>query len=330
MCDVPVSMERAAVYRLQVLFTAFPEINIGKLTFNVQFEDATTSQMVYLHHCNGNGAPIQFTDGIARSVTEMYQQILQKLRLSGEHGQLAHLIEINRFGTMDEVAVIMQQEKKRMYGIISGDEGWNHIPDHLAEARIQSAWSSRDFVEFITFGSNFLLLNLIHSPVAQRYRDNQLRFGSSYYGGMNPYFALNPAVAGVNHGIIYAVELVMAIKTIAHRILEFQSSFQKNRTGNFREDIRRTKDYRRELIDTLNRVEHIDMTELGELEKVILSSQQITPIIDKIKYLLELLESELDLMYQTRTNTIVNILTIMGLLLTVGSILIAWIDVFGV
>lgn len=146
---------------------------------------------------------------------------------------------------------------------------------------------------------------------------------------MNPYFALNPAVAGVNHGIIYAVELVMAIKTIAHRILEFQASFQKSRTGNFRTDIRRTKDYRRELISTLNRVENIDMTELGELEKVILTSQQITPIIDKIKYLLELLESELDLMYQTRTNTIVNILTVLGLLLTIGSTVIAWIDVFG-
>lgn len=239
------------------------------------------------------------------------------------------MIEINRFGAMDNVAVIMQQEKKRMYGIISGDEGWNYIPEALAETRIQSAWSSRDFVEFITFGSNFLLLNLLHSPAAQQYRENQLRFGSSYYGGMNPYFALDPVVAGVNHGIIYAVELVMAIKTIAHRILEFQASFQQNRTGNFREDIRRTKDYRRELIDTLNRVEHIDMTELGELEKVILSSQQITPVIDKIKYLLELLESELDLMYQTRTNTIVNLLTVMGLLLTVGGTILAWIDVFG-
>lgn len=65
------------------------------------------------------------------------------------------------------------------------------------------------------------------------------------------------------------------------------------------------------------------------MEKVILSSQQITPIIDKIKYLLELLESELDLMYQTRTNTIVNILTVMGLLLTVGGTIITWFDVFG-
>lgn len=146
---------------------------------------------------------------------------------------------------------------------------------------------------------------------------------------MNPYFALEPAIAGVNHGIIYAVELVMAIKTIAHRILDIQSSFQQSWTGNFRDDIRQMKNYRRELISTLNRVEQIDMTELGELEKVILSSQQITPIIDKIKYLLELLESELHLMYQTRTNSIVNLLTVLGLLLTIGGTFLTWLQVFG-
>ena len=329
LCNEPVTMEKAAVHQLQVMFTAFPEINIGKMTFNLQFQDAGTSQMVYLHHCNGNGAKITFKDDTALSISEMYQQVLKEMNFYGKHGQLAHLIEINRFGDLEDVAVIMQQEKKRMYGIISGDEGWNHIPEELADARIQPDWSSRDFVEFITFGSNFLLLNLIDSPAAKRYRENQVAFGGTYYGGMNPYFALNPEVAGVNHGIIYAVELVMAMKTIAHRILEFQASFQKNRTGNFGEDIRQTKDYRRELISTLNRVENIDMTELGELEKVILNSQQISPIIEKIKYLLELLESELDLMYQTRTNAFVNLLTILGLLVAVVSAIIAWLQLVG-
>ena len=329
LCNEPVTMEKAAVHQLQVMFTAFPEINIGKMTFNLQFQDAGTSQMVYLHHCNGNGAKITFKDGTALSISEMYQQVLKEMNFYGKHGQLAHLIEINRFGDLEDVAVIMQQEKKRMYGIISGDEGWNHIPEELADARIQPDWSSRDFVEFITFGSNFLLLNLIDSPAEKRYRDNQVAFGGTYYGGMNPYFALNPEVAGVNHGIIYAVELVMAMKTIAHRILEFQASFQKNRTGNFGEDIRQTKDYRRELISTLNRVENIDMTELGELEKVILNSQQISPIIEKIKYLLELLESELDLMYQTRTNKIANMLTVLGLLLTIVGTVLAWLQLIG-
>lgn len=328
LCDTPVTMEKASVHQLQILFTAFPEINIGKLTFNLQYRDTPTSEMVYLHHCNSNGAKLYFGDGIALSIGEIYHRVLETMQFYGKHGQTAHLIEINRFGNMEDVSYIMQNEKKRMYGIISGDEGWNHIPEDLANERIKADWSSRDYVEFMTFGSNFLLLNLVNSTAAKNYRINQLNFGGTYYGGMNPYFAMNASIAGVNHGIIFSIELVMAIKTIAHRILEFQASFQKSRTGNFDTDIKRTKDYRRELISTLNRVENIDMTELGELEKVILTSQQITPIIDKIKYLLELLESELDLMYQTRTNTIANIIAVIGLIFTFGSLALTWISTF--
>jgi hypothetical protein len=327
LCDTAVTMEKASVNQLQILFTAFPEINIGKLTFNLQFKNTPTSEMVYLHHCNSNGAKLYFQDGTSLSIGEIYQHVLDRMKFYGKHGQTAHLIEINCFGNIEDVSYIMQNEKKRLYGIISGDEGWNHVPEDLADARIRADWSSRDYVEFITFGSNFLLLNLVDSDAAQKYRVNQKNFGGTYYGGMNPYFAMNAAIAGVNHGIIFSVELVMAIKTIAHRILEFQASFQKSRTGNFKNDIRRTKDYRRELISTLNRVENIDMTELGELEKVILTSQQITPIIDKIKYLLELLESELDLMYQTRTNTIANIIAVLGLILTLGSLALSLIGI---
>jgi len=50
---------------------------------------------------------------------------------------------------------------------------------------------------------------------------------------------------------------------------------------------------------------------------VLIKGQQIESLIEKIKYLLELLESELELLYQNSTNRLVNILTVAGLLLTV-------------
>ena len=317
LCDTTVTMDKADVHRMQIMCSIFPEINIGKLTFNLQYENIPTSQMVYLHHCNSNGAQIHFEDGKSRSVWEITQQFIKRLGLSGANMQHAHLIEINRCGNLQTIEDIMATQKKPLYGIISGDEGWNHIPGELAEQRIHMDWSSRNYVSFTIFGTNFLLLNLVDSPNAVEYRKNQAAFGGQYYGGMNPYFALNPAIAGVNHGIIYSVELVMAIKTISSRILDLQDDFQKNRTGNFRKEINKTKDYRRELITTLNRVENIDMTELGELEEMILNSQQISPLIEKIKYLLELLESELDLMYQTRNNAIATALTVLGIVIAV-------------
>ena len=50
---------------------------------------------------------------------------------------------------------------------------------------------------------------------------------------------------------------------------------------------------------------------------MLIKGQQIESLIEKIKYLLDLLESELELLYQNSTNRLVNILTIAGLRLTV-------------
>ena len=153
------------------------------------------------------------------------------------------------------------------------------------------------------------------------YVAHQRAFGTAVYGGANPYFLMNSNVAGVNHGIIFSQETVFVIKTIANRVLNRQSGYAvvtSNRLGN---EIRKTKKFRSELITILNRVENMGITEMGELEQMLLRSYKITPLIDSIKYLLELLESELDLLYQQSTNRLVNILTIAGLLLSVIDVL---------
>ena len=84
------------------------------------------------------------------------------------------------------------------------------------------------------------------------------------------------------------------------------------------------KAYRGELITTLNKVENLSISEIGELERVMLISQQIDPIIEKIKYLLELLESELDLLYSTNTNNLVNFLTAAGVCLTALGLILSY------
>ena len=82
----------------------------------------------------------------------------------------------------------------------------------------------------------------------------------------------------------------------------------------------KTKENRGELLATLNKVENLEISEIGEMEKVLLESQQINPIIEKIKYLLDLVESELDLLYQNSTNRLINILTVLGLILSVAGV----------
>ena len=117
----------------------------------------------------------------------------------------------------------------------------------------------------------------------------------------------------------------MVMKTICNRILRRQANYYiGEHNGKLRSEIQKLKAYRGELITTLNKVENLSISEIGELERVMLISQQIDPIIEKIKYLLELLESELDLLYSTSTNNLVNFLTAAGVALTALGLLLSY------
>ena len=177
-------------------------------------------------------------------------------------------------------------------------------------------------MRLVSFGANSVFFNLYESSDAVNYRANRMGYDHDYYGDMNPYFEMNSDIAGVNHGVLFSAELVMVIKTICNRILRRQADYYTGgQSSKLRAEIRKIKAYRGELITTLNRVENLEISEIGEMEKVLLTSQQIEPIIEKIKYLLELLESELDLLYQTSTNRLINLLTIAGLVLAAIQVL---------
>ena len=86
-------------------------------------------------------------------------------------------------------------------------------------------------------------------------------------------------------------------------------------------DAEKTADYGVGSADKTQKIpENLEISEIGEMEKVLLESQQINPIIEKIKYLLDLVESELDLLYQNSTNRLINILTVLGLILSVAGV----------
>lgn len=131
---------------------------------------------------------------------------------------------------------------------------------------------------------------------------------------------------GCGKGRLISSFIDVVVKTICNRILNRQSNFYLQKTVNVNRDIHRTKIFRGELLATLSRVEKLEITEIGEMEKVLLDSHNINPIIDKIKYLLDLVESELDLHYQNSTNRLINILTAAGLILSVIGITVEFVN----
>lgn len=308
----------------KVFMTVFPESDTVQVCICLSVMDAAESDYVYFRHMQGNGAKLRNRDGRLLSIREIFNEISGCLKRNVSDVSETYFLEIKRFGYYESVEEILGKEQKLLYGMLTGDEGWKHVPQELADERLQNRWGSRSFVRLICFGANSLFLNLSQSPEAVNYRANRLNFDHTYYGDMDPYFSLDSNTAGLNHGILFSMELVMVIKTICNRILRRQAGhYSGKHEGKPSEEIRRLKLYRGELITTLNKVENLSISEIGEMERVLLIGQQIDPLIEKIKYLLELLESELDLLYNTSTNRLGTAIAVGGLIFAGIQIILA-------
>ena len=303
-----------------ILLTFFPEFNVATLMFCFRVDKATTDELVYYRQIFSGAAKFVSGSGEEKCLWDWFHKIIAPLGAITDIDQ-TYLLELKAMHPYTNIEDVLEKESHRLYGIMCGDEGWEYVPEDLARFRMENQWGSRNFVRFIVFGSNALLLNFNRLGEGMKYVAHQRAFGEAVYGGANEYFLMNSDVAGVNHGIIFSQETVFVIKTIANRVLNRQTGFAVKTSSKLGNEITKTKKFRSELISILNRVENLGITEIGELEKILLRSSKITPLIDSIKYLLELLESELDLLYQQSTNRLVNILTIAGLILSVIDVL---------
>jgi len=308
-----------------VTMTVFPKYDTVQVRICMSIKDAEVDDYVYLRHCQGNGAKLTNSDVTELSVREIFDQVSGCLNRKITDIEETYLIEIKKYGDYIDAATLIANEPEKIYGMMTGDEGWRNVPHDMAVQRMENAWGSRDFMKFIAFGTNSAFINLSGSQITAEYRENRRVFDARFYGDMNPYFLMDSDIAGVNHGILFSMELVMVMKTICNRILRRQANYYiGEHNGKLRSEIQKLKAYRGELITTLNKVENLSISEIGELERVMLISQQIDPIIEKIKYLLELLESELDLLYSTSTNNLVNFLTAAGVCLTALGLILSY------
>lgn len=322
-------MDEVEIGKSLAFMTIFPEVSIAQVQVCLSVKNCNKDFLVYMRHVQGNGRKFHNSDGRELSIKDIYHEVSASLGCEITDVEETYLIEITKFDDYESAIDVFAENGQALYGMMCGDEGYRHVPKDLAQLRLSSnCWGSREFTKLATFGANTVFVNLNQSRPAIEYRENRRSFDGQFYGDIDPYFLIKSDYAGINHGVLFSEELVMVIKTISSRILSRQSAFYNKKGGSLQEEIRRTKHFRGELITTLKRVENLSISEIGELEQVLLHGQQIEPLIDKIKYLLELLESELDLLYQSSTNRLVNILTIVGLLLSAAGVFLNYVAVF--
>ena len=293
-----------------VIVSVFEDTGVCEVAVNFTAEDTNIDELVYFRQIFLSPGPVCED----KSLSGIANDIFIPLGTNASKAETGYMVEINKWADYDDPEKLFNNNSDKIYGALTGDEGFRFVPPQLYISRMENSWSSRNFAKAIVYRNNFLLVNLNQGHTMHEYHDRQNEFGGKYYGGANPYFFVDCKAAGVNHGMLFSCETGLIAKTISENVLENKFSAKQNSSEKMRKEIQRTKTLRKDLILILNRLENvIQIAELGELDKLVIEGLEITPIIDKIKYLLELLESELDLLYQTSTNKLVNSLTVLGL-----------------
>ena len=305
-----------------IMITDFFDANVMGVSLNTCAQVPSVDALVYLRQIMLSGIGVT-VDG--KSITQLINSVLEPLGRSVSRAENAYLVEINDFFAQTVLDNIFEENKFAIYGMLTGDEGYEYVAPEIVDTRLKNNWSTREFVRAIIFRNNFMLFNLNKVGAIEQYQEHQAKFGNEYYGAPNPYFFTDASTAGVNHGILFSVEVGMVAKTITSSVLDRQAASNQLPRRNVGAEIKKGKELRRDLILTLNRLEDIGMAEMSELDRLIVDDLDVEPLVEKIKYLLELLESELDLLYQTSTNRLVNILTVAGLLLSAFQIILAFI-----
>ena len=333
--ELPLKLEGVPIRSAHAVLSYYPEANIcqGSVCLNVDLTQPRN--FVYLHQVqcaeSGDGKSGPFTlNGESVSVNYVCRSLLREF-VSGEmkNGPTSIILEVNRFGDKKDTDSFTDFEYRCMYGILTGDEGWRHVPTPLATQRVDSSWTSRDFVKIIVFNNNYLLLNLNHADVHSSYLAGQYAYQCRYYHGLNKYFTMDARTAGVNHGLYFSVETGMLVKTMTDRILNDRPDITKPHGLFLQDEIKKNKRYRGAMIRMLSKVDTISISELGELDDLVVRELGVSERIESVRNLLELLESNLDLMYSTNTNHMVTLLTVIGLVFALIQVVIGLITLFG-
>lgn len=304
-----------------VMLSFFEESNIISVSFHYALRDIHPDKIIALRQ-SGAYVEYEFTDG-KYSCAALVERISGALGLSRQV-ESSFLCEITKFGNYTDIAEIEKNEANLLYGFLSGDEGYAFVPENLVRERLASTWGSRDFIKIYASRKAFLFLNMLNSPRHKDYMERQEAFGTATYGACDPYFYMGECPLTVNHGILFSTEFVMMLKALINEVLAFQAEHSKKKFTSYYRRIRSTRELRRKIIKVLEKVEITEISEIGELSAMLLVSQHIAPIVDQVKYLLELLEADLTLIYSERNNALVTLLTALGLLLALWQVFLAF------
>ena len=331
--------DRALEGPVHVLLTYYPGAQVATLTVNLAIDACSVDDIVYLRQMVYRDNELEFSNcehcrgvhrgnigGLAWSyVTALVRLLDADGRSEPAVNANGTVVEMTRVGDCEAPSEVIERYPNELYGLLTADEGWRHVPADRARRRLEQRWATRDFATIIPGPGTVLQLNLNSNNCADDYRNAEQCYWSTYYGECPEYFQFDPPIAGLNHGSLITFETVMVMALLIRKVLSENQQYpalRPRRTGaSLRRALaspfarmREVRSRRAMLLRAVQSLEDCSVDELNTLGRMLADELAIPAGIARVRDLLDLTENDLMLEYQGQTNRMVLWLTVLSLL----------------
>ncbi|MBR5642216.1 MAG: class I SAM-dependent methyltransferase [Firmicutes bacterium] len=310
--------EKVPVIDPHLIVSFYPGPGIAQVSVCLGLEDIPCDSFVFLNHIECAEEAYFILDGEPCTIPQLCENVLKECGLEELYpGPAAIITELNRFGRCSDPLALQEGEERCLYGILTGDEAYLHVPKERIAACMADCWAERDFAKVIAFNGNYVILNFNRSEKYADCIDYQTPYADHYFGELDDYFTMDAPTAGVNHGLYFAVETGQVIRASADRLMDMSPLPAASHGFFVSDDLKRDQRIRSQMIQTLGDLDQAVRTEQGSLDAFVMRSLDIPQKAEEIRNALSLVESDLSLLYRSATNRTVTVLAVLGLIIAI-------------
>ncbi len=316
-----------------VILSQFPEVPTCSLMICFKLKDFTIEKLIYLRQCFYKDIKIDLIKSnkiekckiSIKEIFERYSNISGIFSNKYETVDIPYtILEINDFGGLNvdfnDIMVL-----KPLYGLLTCDEGWAFIPTDKVKSKLNIAWTTREFLRVFPHLDSCIVFNLVNSPEAKNYREYQRNFRKNYFDYIEQYYMYNPNIAGLNHGILYTVEMALILKSNLQKIIKDNNRVKKKdyHKNRLKIEILNLKKNREEIIEVLKKLEFKFLFKVEGLGELLLENMKYYNDKEKLINILQLTENDILFKYQEKINRIIIIFTVISAVFAIISTIFA-------
>jgi hypothetical protein len=282
----------------------------------VDFVTASLQSFTGRGHCSA-ASPLQVKTSDGTDVNSIHEAVVRSIstfdpRIADRALDAGHswCVELRR--ETDEDAGRLERNWPQEYAMTVGDEGWRFIDADCARQRLGEPWTTRTIVDVRSVGRGVLVVN----TKGPDYIAKQGEFCRNFFGAEEPYFAINSRIAGLDHGVLHALERVTIRRVFATAWLEDVHQARSEGDVRHRRLVRSTLDQVSELLNPQL------MPEVDSMERMFLERMGLAGLVAQLDRVANSVDEQTRFDYETSVNRKIALLTWLIVLLTLATVVL--------